>query len=997
MLRFLINRPVAVLLSTLGLMILGAIVLNNLPVSLLPDVPIPKIAVQVSAPGLSAREIEDNVTRPLRNTLLQVDHLEDIQSVSRGEASLLTLFFEHGTNINLSLLEVNEKTDLAANYLPRNIQRPRVLKSSATDIPIFYLHIFPKEKEAALFTPEDRLNLASLVKNILKRRIEQLDEVAFVDASGFVQPEIVIRPKTEMFNRLKLSEKELSSTLNQLNIELGNILLKDGHYQYNVRLTSKLNSVESIRNTSFRYGKRLLRLGEIAAISLQPAERRGICYHNGAESIVLSVRKKADARIFSLRRSMSDLLQDFENEYPQLQFELTNDQSHVLDIAVNNLSTSLQWGALFAVLILFVFFKEWRSPVLMAIVIPVSLIVALFGFFLLNISINVISLSGLVLGVGLMIDNSIIVIENIRQFIRSGTTHEEACVNGPEEVIRPLISSALTTCSVFVPLIFLSGLAGALFYDQAMSVTLALAASLLTAYILLPTILRLNKKWLQTRAVGQLRYPGYDKMVDGLLSHPWKSLALATIFTIGIITTVRNLDVEAFPAITRQGVEVFVDWNEPIDLEENKRRFDLLMTELSGVTRECDLFLGEQQFLLARTIQPINHARALIYGNEADLRKRVTNHFSNKYPAASVDVAPISTIFDEIFGSADPTLVAHLQNINARQSPGSRELAPVLDWLSGQKINFGIPPIHQEYTIDILREKALLFGISHADIVDKLKAIFGKYPLGTFNSAQQEIRMVSAWSSGEAQLEELRTATVIGKKGEQYPLRQFINIGQRNAPRQFTATKSGESFDIKFPEWPGEQFVDAFRDKVKQTGKLTVTFSGQHFKDLKQIRELSGIALVSMLLLYLILAAQFESLVLPFIVILTVPIGIAGAFLALELTGQSLNMVSLTGMVVMGGIVVNDAILKVDMMQRLSQRMPLREAIHQAGARRLRPIIMTSATTILALTPILFSGGLGAELQQPLALAVIGGLLTGTGASLFVVPVLFHLAKSARG
>jgi multidrug efflux pump subunit AcrB len=992
MLRFLIKRPVAVLLSTLGLVILGLVVVAKLPVSLLPEVPIPVVTVQVNAPDHTAREIEDNITRPLRNSLMQVEHLEDVKSVSRDGVSQITLFFEHGTNTDLSLLEVNEKADLAANYLPRNIQRPRVLKSSATDIPIFHLHIFKKSGVAVLPENENQLDLAALVNNVIKRRIEQLDEVAFVDVSGYQQPEIAIRPKPDIFHRLKIDEEDLSAILTQSKLDLGNVVLQDGHYQYNVRLTSELNSIGSIRNITIRNGNRLTTLGEIADVDLVPSKRRGMCIHNGHESIVLTVRKQADARIFSLRKSIASLLQDFRKEYPHLEFELTNDQSEILDVSVKNLATSLQWGAFFAVLVLLAFFKEWRSPVLMALVIPVSLVIALFGFFLLDISINVISLSGLILGVGLMIDNSIIIIENIRQFIRLGRQHEDACVEGPEEVIRPLISSALTTCSVFVPLIFLSGLAGSLFYDQAVSVTLALGASLLTAYILLPTLLRLNSKWMKKRA-GRLNYPLYEKLVDIFLNNPLKSLGIVSILGIAIFLSYRSLPIEAFPEISRQGVAISVDWNEPVNLEENKRRFFQLTEELKGISSAHDLFLGEQQFLLSETTQATNQASALIYGNEASLREKISAFFSKRYPSATFEIEPINTIFDELFGGAGPPLIAHLQNIGTHRTPEFDEVSPVINWLSAQPVNFGLPATQKQYTVKILRNIAIQYGVPHRAIVDRLKSILEEYPLGTINDGQQEIPVVSVSAAARNPLEAIGAATVTNAQGLQLPLRQFIAINQRQAPRQFTATRSGESYEIKFFTWPGAQFSDALRNEVKNTRKLVVHFSGQYFKDLEQVKEITGIAMVSLLLLYLILAAQFESLLLPFIVILTVPIGIAGALLALELTGQSLNLVSLTGMVVMGGIVVNDAILKVDMMQRLSRHMPLREAIHQAGARRLRPIIMTTATTILALLPILFSGGLGAELQKPLALAVMGGLTAGTLASLFVVPVLFQLSK----
>lgn len=235
------------MLTTLGLIALGLMVFENLPVSLLPDVLNPKITVQVNAPDLSAREVEDLITKPLRNSLLQVDNIEDMDCISRDGASQISLYFEYGTNTNLSLLDVNEKTDLAASYLPQNVPKPRVVKTNATDIPIFFLHIFQYDLKSSFPNEEDQINLTSLVQNVIKRRIEQLGEVAFVDISGYIQPEIFIRPKPEIFIRLNINERELSAILRENNLDLVNAVIQDGHFQYNVGLKTKLNSLESIK------------------------------------------------------------------------------------------------------------------------------------------------------------------------------------------------------------------------------------------------------------------------------------------------------------------------------------------------------------------------------------------------------------------------------------------------------------------------------------------------------------------------------------------------------------------------------------------------------------------------------------------------------------------------------------------------------------------------------------------------------------------------------
>ena len=489
MLRFLVTRHYTVMITTFGLVVLGLVVLQTLPISLLPEVPIPQITVQVSQPNASARELENTVTRPLRQQLMQVGQLKDIHSSTRSGAAAITLEFGHGTNTNLAFIEVNEKVDQATGSLPPGLERPRVLKANVTDIPVFHLSIFEKKNQQGSPSTE----LTELARNTLRRRIEQLPEVAFVDMSGQAEQEVAVFPKKEVFHSLGLTEADLERILQANDLDLGSILVQDGHYQYHIRFRSGLRSVDDVDGVWFRHGGQVVRLTEVADVALRPRQQRGMFLHNGQPAIVFSVRKKAQAQLFAMKKSFAELMGQLREDFPQLGFDVSNDQSELLEVSVNNLRTSLLWGAFFAFAVLFLFFREWRSPLLIGVVIPVSLVMALFGFYLTGTSINIISISGLILGVGLMIDNGIIVMENIRQFRQAGHGRTDASVLGAEEVIRPLISSALTTCSVFVPLVFLSGLGGALFKDQALSVTLALGASLLVVYILLPTLMNLDK------------------------------------------------------------------------------------------------------------------------------------------------------------------------------------------------------------------------------------------------------------------------------------------------------------------------------------------------------------------------------------------------------------------------------------------------------------------------------------------------------------------------
>ncbi len=1003
MLHFLLRRPIAVLMSALGLIALGIVSLRILPISLLPEVPIPQISVQVSYANTSARELENAVTTLLRNQLLQVGRLRDIRSETRNGSATIVLEFDFGINTDLAFIEVNEKIDQAMDYLPRDLDRPRVIKTNVSDIPVLAMSVIPRALDSlnAAARSATLLELAEFSRVVLKRRIEQLPEVAFVDVSGYAEPEVRIRPDAAVMRSLGLTERDLEALLQQNNLSLGSIALQDNYYQYNVRFLSSLSTVEDIARIRFNHQGRVLQLSDVATVQLQPKLRQGLYLRDGQEAVIFRVYKQADAQLFGLRTNFSALLKALEKEYPQLAFAIANDQSEILDVSVNNLLTSLGYGALFAFLVLIVFFREWRTPLLIGVTVPVSLVIGFFGFYAAGISINVISLAGLILGIGLLVDNSIIVIENIRQQRRLGLSLPDACAAGSNEVIRPLISSALTTCSVFLPLIFLSGIAGALFYDQAISITVVLAVSLVAAYILIPVLVNQIERRRAVAEVQPALHPAsntlYYRTVHAAIKRPILTVLLFGGVIGGGYWLLRQTEQERFPALTREAIEVSIDWGEPLSIEENRARVRRIIAEFQNIIKSSDALIGEQQFLLAENIQSANEAKLTLYRApkdaerlEVELQRCLAQHF----PRAAMSVAPLKNVFDEIFGSRRPNLIVQVQSVARRQTPEPEDVAPLLAFLRQQGIRYEQPPLQSSYAVRILREPALRYDVPYEAIYARLQALFGQRSAGTLKSVNAYIPIVLGDLPPDSE-QLLAMATVENRQRETLPLRYFVEMARQTDAKVLTAGKTGEALELSIPD--GNLVVlEKIRQQVRTLPALSATFSGQLFENQRVVREVSIVALISLALLYFILAAQFESLLQPFIVLLTVPVGVTGAATALFWSGQTVNLVSLIGLVVMGGIAVNDAILKVDMMNRLSKNYPLEEAIHIASYRRLRAIVMTSLTTILALLPVLFSSGLGAELQRPLAFTVIGGLTLTTVASLYFVPALYVLFYRRR-
>ena len=981
-LHFLIQRPVAVLTVLVGLLALGAVVSTTLPVSLLPDLSIPQISVQISRAGTGAAELERTVTSALRNQLLQVNRLKDISSSSQDEQATITLDFEFGTNINLAFIEVNEKIDQIVSQLPKDLERPSVLKAGVTDIPVFYLAVVPKSGSP--------LELSTFSKTVLKRRMEQLPQIAFVDRSGYATPQITLQPNAAIMQRLGLTIQDVERLLTENNINFGSVLVQDGQYQYNIRLSNQLGALEDIAALPISHEGQVIPLSKLASLRLDIQPRRGLFQYNGKEAIVFAIRKQADAQLFDMKKTFAELLNGLEKDYPNLQFYVFNDQSDLLEVSIDNLRTSLGWGALFTILVMFLAYRGWRVPVLIGLTVPTALVLSLLGFYLLDISINIISLSGLILGVGLMIDNSIIVIDNIYQYRAMGLDWTEACAKGANEVIRPLISSALTTCCVFLPLVFLSGIAGALFYDQAMSITIALIASLLVAYIPLPTLLQLigkNQKSMGTEATKTPAF--FTKSVDVVLRRRWLFSMLFLLLLLFNYFPLQQLTRQTFPALTRNAYTIKVDWNEPISVEENQLRTATLIKQLGNTIKQHTSFIGEQQFLLSTSRKAFNQTETIVSLSENSVLPTgiIESYLKENYPQAKYEIKALETIFDQVFGAPKPPLVVHLQLVGGQEAPGIATLMPFLEFLKGEGVSVALPATQTQYEVRILREKALLYEVPLGDMFNILQIIVKNYNIGTLKTSSEQIPIVV---TGESQSfsKALQTAFVTNTKGETVPLSHFIELEKTETYKSVSGGKGGVAIDVALPMYSDELLVN-IKNYLKQDGTLTAYFSGQHFEDQQLLKELVIVLMISLLLLYLILAAQFESLIQPLIVLSILPIALLGALMALWCSGQTVNLVSAIGIIVMAGIAVNDTILKVDTINILKKNMPLLDAIHEAGTKRLLSILMTSITTILALVPVLFASGLGAELQQPLAYAVIGGLTMSTVSSLYFVPLFY--------
>ena len=1025
MLKFLLQRPIAVLMAFTACFILGLVTYFTLPVSLLPDIAIPEITIQVSGKNSSARELENTVVKPIRQQLMQVSRLRNIQSETRDGAGLIRLSFDFGTNTDLVFIEVNEKIDAAMNYLPREAERPRVIKASATDIPVFYLNLTLKSDEN--HDPKDLsafLDLCEFAETVIKRRIEQLPEIAMVDITGMVGKQLQIVPNLSLLEISNITLQDIESALASNNIEPGSMTVRDGYYEYNIKFSTLLRTVEDVRDIYIHKNNRIFRLSELAEIAIVPVKETGLSLSGNKQAVTLAVIKQADENMDKMKVSLQEVTAYFASVYPDIEFSISQNQTELLDYTISNLKQNLSLGFIFICLVSILFLGDVKSPTVIGISMVVSIITCFLFFYLFNMSLNIISLSGLILALGMMIDSAIIVTENIAQYRAMGYSLEKACDKGTTEVITPMLSSTCTTIAVFVPLVFMSGIAGAIFYDQAFAVTVGLIVSYFTGIMLLPVLYKLiygmpevKKGWFGKKLNNPIKEHTmdafYDKGVDFIFRHKTTSLVFMLITVPLCVFLFYQIPKSRMPEIDQQELICFVEWNENIHVDENRQRISRLFENIDNKVTEHTAYIGQQQFLLNRE-QELSVSEAELYVKTAKtadiplLEKQIAEWMQTNYPRAVFSFAPPETFFEKLFVTGEADLVAELYTRNKAETPTPAVIQEIEADLrkNTQQVPTGIA-FENQLNISIDRERLLLYQVDYEEVYRVLKTAFKDNEVATLRSYQQYLPITIA--GNEQSINEIMNNTLVSvrtpnsndnHKHEKIaiPLRSIVKVTPSEDLKTITAGKNGEYIPFRFFEVKNPELLMAdIGQSVKQTSiaqsgheAWDVDFSGSFFSNRKMLNELVIILLVSILLMYFILAAQFESFLQPLIVLIELPIDIAASLLVLWICGHSLNLMSAIGIVVTCGIIINDSILKIDMINELRKAgTPLMEAIHEAGRRRLRPIIMTSLTTILAMAPLLFSFDMGSELQKPLSIAMISAMLIGTAVSLFIIPLAY--------
>ena len=1007
MVKFLIKRPIAVLMAFTACFIVGLVTYFSLPVSLLPDIDIPQITVQVSGENSSARELENTMVALVRRQLMQVSGLTEMRSETRDEAGIIRLSFDFGTNTDLAFIEVNEKIDAAMNSLPRDAVRPKAIKASATDIPVFYLNMTLKDAVPYQETNGDAfLEMCTLAENVVKRRIEQLPQVAMADMTGVPQKMLRIVPDMGRMESLGMGIADLEGILSSNNVEPGSMLVRDGYYEYNIRFASILRTHEDVENIYFKRNGLVMQLKDICSVKTVTRNETGRSLAGGKRAVTLAIIKHGEENMDNLRNELKETTDYFSRIYPGIEFSITRNQTELLDYTISNLQQNFTLGFLFIFIVAVFFIGDVRSPLVIGITMITSVIITFFFFYICGISLNVISLSGLILAVGMMIDNSIIVTENVSQYREKGYSLKRAVVTGTSEMIAPMLSSSLTTIAVFVPLVFMSGIAGAIFMDEAFSITSGLMVSYFTGIMLLPVLYVLlysigmrKHNWFTANFRNLLKN---DAGIEWVFAHKKPVMAFAFLSLPLCVLMFRVIGKERMPKIDQNETVVSIEWNENIHVDENNRRVNAILAMTDSIVEEHTAYVGMQDYLLG-TENGLSAAEAELYFRTAEpsripvLTEMLGDRLRREYPAATVTFSPPVTIFEKLFVTGEPDLVAQLRTSDRTSTPEASDVRKIeTDIAKETGYTPYSTPFRSQLNLEVDRNRLLIYNVGYDEVVRVLRTALKDNQVSTLRSYQQYLPIGIAgreMSVNRILAETLveTNADAVTKERNYIPLRELVRVFPDEDLKEITAGRNGEYIPVNFHEVDNvPQVMDGVRRAVDKDSRWDVSFGGSFFSNKKMMGELTVILLISVLLMYFILCAQFESFVQPLIVLAEIPIDIAFGLVLLWATGHTLNLMSAIGIIVSCGIVVNDSILKLDSINELRKEgMPLLDAIHTAGHRRLRAIIMTTLTTVFAMVPLLFTSDMGSEIQRPLSVAMIGTMMVGLVVSLFVIPLIY--------
>lgn len=998
--RAAIRRPVFTTVAVILILVMGVVSLTHLQMDLLPDIQPPVGAVVASYPGVNPDEVLEKVTKPLESQLGTLAGLKNMQSQTREGVVLILLEFDWSQDINQVQNDVISRINQTP--LPSDVDTPNFLKFDPSAFPIMQLSLLESQRDGQLADDVEEVSQA----------LSKLSGVASADHTGLTEQQVQVILHADELQKWNLSQADIKDRIEAANMSQPGGIVEKGEEDLTLRAISELTDLDQLKELTMavnpRNGEKIA-LDDVADVKLTDKKQEVITRTNQKPSVGINVFKQSGANTAEVSREVKAELDRLQAER-DTQIITIFDQGEYVDRSVSNVATTMIGGGILAMLVLFLFLRSYRSPLIIGIAIPVSVITTFVLMYLADFTLNIMTLGGLALGIGMLVDNAIVVIENIYRHLQMDKDSRTAAEQGAGEVAAAITASTLTTIFVFVPMVFVSGIVGQLFREFAFTVSFSLLASLLVSLTIVPVIAsRLMKRphanW-QKQREQQWGYRAFGRMIRFALGQRLL-VALTALALLGAgVYGISQVGTEYLPA-TDEGVFTI---EAKLPAGTGLSQTDQVTAELESILeKEKDIAnfqvsLGTAQNENALFGDSGRHI-AQFYVNAVDADKRdrstrtIMNELRPKLAAVDSDLEVELQEQSSFEATGAPnTLEFTLCGSDAELEEWADRVAAELREVDGvQEVSDSRQETRPEMRVVVDRNKAEDHGLAPAQVIAAVSSATRGETVTSMNLEDGDnhevfLQYEQRFQESPQQLEDLPIPT---GDGNRVKLSEMADVTVDQGPVTISRNDRQESIQYQV-QFDGtdlgtvEQKVNAKIEEMNLPRDMDVRFTGsaELFQD--ALDDLVLAAGLAVLFVFLVLAAQFESFKYPFVIILTLPLMVIGVALALFLTHTPIGVTAMIGLIVLVGIVVNNAIVLVDYINQLKERgMASYDAIVEASITRVRPILMTATTTILGLIPLSLGLGEGTEIQQPLAIAVIGGLLSSTVLTLIVVPVVY--------
>ena len=1003
-----IKHHVMTILLYILVVVFGFYSFQNLPLALMPSMEVPAAVVYATYPGAGPEDIEQQVTKKLEGAVAGLSGLDTLQSTSSENMAMLVIRFTNDTDMDQAMTDLRDKVAQVKSQLPDDASDPTVMSIDIDSMPVV----------SVALRGNDLASLQSIAEDEIQPALERLDGVASVDISGGYEQEIAVHTDASRLKGYNLTISSIGQQLGADNIAIPGGDLDNGSQTLAVRTDGEYSSIDDVKNAliSLPAGG-TVRLSQIADVSMQPKDQDAISKVDGEECIILSVNKQSGSNTVQIAELAKAEFDSLLKSNDSLQWNIVMDQSDYINMTVDNAIQNIWMGVLFAAIVLFLFLRDFGATMAVTIAMPCCILFTFLIMNVLGITLNMMSLGGITLGVGMIVDNSIVVLENIFTYRADGYDRLEACTKGTGEVIGAVIASTLTTVAVFLPIALSGGMAGMMFKEFCITIVALLLSSLIISITLVPLLcyfLLGGTKQQSIKPQGSGATPitekplsrAYRSSLNFLITHRWAGVALTVVICIVSVLSVSQAGMELIPEMDEGEVSVTVSMpngstmEDTADIEDRIAAIAVdtipeleqiyystgsstsIMSSSSGASVTISLVdLDQRDRSSADIAKQLRHDLQDIAGCELTVSTSSTMSMSTD---SDISVELTGDDYDQLAETADDLanqISALPDAINVESSAG--EQTP-------------------RVAVKINRENASRFGLNAATIGGLVRGELTGSTATTLRMNGEEYDVTVAGDEDVAtSLDALRSMQIPTMTGGTVPLSMVADVYTELSPQSIVRKNQKETVTITGESESGDSnaikaAVDDIVAKYELPDGVEV---GEGDTAASQIEETTGTLMlalaVAILLVYFILATQFNSFSLPIAIMLILPIGLLGSMILLWPTGNHVSMVALLGVIILAGTVVNSSIVLIDYtLQRRQRGEDKNTAILNACPRRVRPVLMTAMTTILGLVPMVCSSGEGSEMMKPMGVVMMTGMVISTIATLFITPVYYSLTDS---